>query len=37
VPPEVLRSLLLHPLTDLGLDQFRTEWGRQLARGRDGE
>jgi transaldolase len=37
VPPDVLRSLLLHPLTDLGLEQFRAEWGRQLARSRSAE
>ena len=34
VPPDVLRALLLHPLTDLGLDQFLHEWGRTLARTR---
>lgn len=37
VPPEVLRSLLLHPLTDRGLDQFLGEWGHRLARVRAGD
>ena len=26
IPPDVLRKLLLHPLTDRGLDQFLSDW-----------
>lgn len=29
VPIEVLRSLLLHPLTDRGLDQYLSDWSRR--------
>jgi transaldolase len=34
VPPNVLRSLLVHPLTDRGLDQFLHDWSRRLAKAR---
>src|SRR5437667_329444 len=30
--PEVLRKLLLHPLTDRGLDQFLADWSKLVAR-----
>jgi transaldolase len=36
VPPNVLRSLLVHPLTDRGLDQFLHDWSRRLAKARGG-
>jgi transaldolase len=32
MPPEVLRKLLLHPLTDRGLEQFLTDWNTLSAR-----
>lgn len=32
MPPEVLRKLLLHPLTDRGLDQFLNDWRKLVAR-----
>lgn len=32
MPPEVLRKLLLHPLTDRGLDQFLNDWSKLAAR-----
>src|SRR2546428_1266129 len=32
LPPEVLRKLLLHPLTDRGLDQFLNDWSELAAR-----
>ena len=32
LPPEVLRKLLLHPLTDRGLDQFLADWSKLVAR-----
>ncbi|HEY2825460.1 MAG TPA: fructose-6-phosphate aldolase, partial [Gemmatimonadales bacterium] len=32
MPPEVLRKLLLHPLTDRGLDQFLNDWSKLVAR-----
>ncbi|MGH7614778.1 MAG: fructose-6-phosphate aldolase [Gemmatimonadales bacterium] len=32
LPPEVLRKLLLHPLTDRGLDQFLADWSKLAAR-----
>ena len=32
VPTPVLRSLLLHPLTDRGLDQLLSDWSRRKAR-----
>ncbi len=34
LPPEVLRKLLLHPLTDRGLDQFLSDWSKLAARAR---
>jgi transaldolase len=34
VPPEVMRTLLVHPLTDLGLDQFLNDWSKRVSRGR---
>jgi transaldolase len=34
VPPAVLRSLLVHPLTDLGLDQFLNDWSKRVSRSR---
>jgi len=30
VPPGVLRAMLLHPLTDLGLQAFLRDWGTRL-------
>jgi transaldolase len=36
VPPAVLRALLLHPLTDRGLDQFLNDWSKQIAKSRAG-
>jgi len=32
VPPAVLRSLLLHPLTDIGVDQFLNDWSKRITR-----
>jgi len=32
LPPDVLRKLLLHPLTDRGLDQFLSDWSKLAAR-----
>ena len=32
LPPEVLKRLLLHPLTDRGLDQFLADWKKLVAR-----
>ena len=32
LPPDVLRKLLLHPLTDRGLDQFLADWSKLVAR-----
>lgn len=32
LPPEVLKKLLLHPLTDRGLDQFLNDWSKLAAR-----
>jgi len=32
MPPDVLRKLLLHPLTDRGLDQFLSDWSKLVAR-----
>ena len=34
VPPDVMRTLLVHPLTDLGLDQFLNDWSKRVSRGR---
>ena len=32
LPAEVLRKMLLHPLTDRGLDQFLSDWSKLAAR-----
>lgn len=32
LPPDVLRKLLLHPLTDRGLDQFLADWNKLAAK-----
>ena len=32
MPPDVLKKLLLHPLTDRGLDQFLADWSKLAAR-----
>jgi transaldolase len=32
IPPDVLKKLLLHPLTDRGLDQFLSDWAKLGAR-----
>jgi len=32
MPTSVLRKLMQHPLTDLGLDQFLADWGKLTAR-----
>jgi transaldolase len=32
LPPAVLHKLLLHPLTDRGLDQFLNDWSKLVAR-----
>jgi transaldolase len=32
MPAAVLRKLLLHPLTDRGLDQFLNDWSKLVAR-----
>jgi transaldolase len=32
MPTAVLRKLLLHPLTDRGLDQFLNDWSKLIAR-----
>jgi transaldolase len=34
VPPAVLRSLILHPLTDIGMDQFLNDWSKRITRTR---
>lgn len=36
VPPAVLRNLLVHPLTDRGVDQFLNDWSKRIARARAG-
>lgn len=36
MPPEVLRKLLHHPLTDRGLDQFLNDWSRLPGRAKAG-
>ncbi|KPJ98633.1 MAG: fructose-6-phosphate aldolase [Gemmatimonas sp. SG8_28] len=36
VPTDVLRKMLLHPLTDRGLDQFLNDWSKLVARGKGG-
>src|SRR6266581_1784426 len=32
LPPDVLKKLLMHPLTDRGLDQFLADWNQLAAR-----
>jgi transaldolase len=32
LPPEILKKLLQHPLTDRGLEQFLSDWGKLTAR-----
>jgi transaldolase len=32
LPAEVLKKLLLHPLTDRGLEQFLADWNKRAAR-----
>ena len=32
LPTGVLRKMLLHPLTDRGLDQFLNDWSKLVAR-----
>ena len=32
LPPDVLRKLLLHPLTDRGLEQFLADWNKLVAK-----
>lgn len=32
LPPDVLKKLLLHPLTDRGLDQFLSDWSKIASR-----
>jgi transaldolase len=34
MPTDVLRKLLLHPLTDRGLDQFLNDWAKIAGRGK---
>ena len=34
LPPDVLKKLLQHPLTDRGLEQFLADWGKLTARAR---
>ncbi len=34
MPTSVLKKLLLHPLTDRGLDQFLNDWSKLVARGK---
>jgi transaldolase len=36
VPPSVLKALLIHPLTDRGVDQFLSDWSKRVARARSG-
>lgn len=36
VPPAVLREMLVHPLTDLGLDRFLNDWSKRIAKTRSG-
>ena len=36
VPPAVMRAMLVHPLTDLGLDRFLRDWTSRLATSRSG-
>jgi len=32
LPPDILKKMLQHPLTDRGLDQFLADWGKLTAR-----
>jgi len=36
MPTDVLKKLLLHPLTDRGLDQFLNDWAKVASRGKPG-
>jgi transaldolase len=36
LPPDVLRKMLLHPLTDRGLDQFLSDWSKLASRAKAG-
>jgi len=36
LPPEVLRRMLLHPLTDRGLEQFLSDWNKLAGRAKAG-
>jgi transaldolase len=36
IPTGVLKKLLLHPLTDRGLDQFLNDWSKLMSRSRAG-
>ena len=36
LPPAVLREMLVHPLTDLGLDRFLNDWSKRIAKTRSG-
>lgn len=36
LPPSLLRALLVHPLTDRGVDQFLHDWSRRLVKTRAG-
>src|SRR2546426_8905102 len=37
LPPDVLKKLLLHPLTDRGLEQFLADWNKLAARAKASE
>ena len=36
LPPAVLHEMLVHPLTDLGLDRFLNDWSKRIAKTRSG-
>lgn len=36
LPPALLRALLVHPLTDIGIDQYLHDWSRRLVKARAG-
>lgn len=36
IPPRVLREMMVHPLTDLGLDRFLNDWSKRIAKTRSG-
>jgi transaldolase len=36
ISPAVLREMLLHPLTDLGLDRYLNDWSKRIAKTRSG-